>query len=1153
MIVTFVSQCEKNALKKTRRVLDAFANRIGDNVWQTAITEEGLRTVYQLLKDSASRSTAVSCHRISTRKLTKLVWIVGNKRKFNELGYVAVNRTRKNILHNEWENNWHYASSIQIIATISALLHDIGKSTVGFQNKLHNPTFIGDPYRHEWISLKLFELMIVDCDTDEQWLQRFVKIKEWLKNNDIAKQLPQVETDKTNIANLPPLAQWVAWLIVSHHRLPPAKDVFYRPSARERLKNHSLSIKKPLNKFYQKLTPIEYWVKNPKTLDEKPQKLLKQFWQTDNLVIDSPTWQKHIKRWANKALQDVNLQQLSKTAEKQQQPISDPFLLYTSRLCLMIGDHNYSCLKKDDKRRINGDKNWRAKLIANTDRKTGDIKQALDEHLLGVASFTAHFARFLPKLTTQLPTLQNHNPLAKSTGIERFQWQNHAFKLAREVQKDSEENGFFGINMASTGCGKTIGNARIMYGLADHRHGARFTIALGLRVLTLQTGLSFRKDLQLSDEQLAILVGGGATKKLFEYNQQDGEIIGIVGEKQRNEEDKIANSLFTAEESGSESIEQLIDEQLDADIDTINYDDYADLNIDTLLNDHKARQLLFAPIVTCTIDHIIQASECKRGGKYIPPILRLLSSDLILDEPDDFNQEDLPALCRLVHLAGLFGSRVLFSSATLTPDMLAGLYQAYLAGRTIYNHSQNKPKPNVVCAWFDEQNKAVKANQCSNLDEFNNAHAKFVKKRCQYLQKQSIRRRAEILPLTTVYDGDRKNIFYQQLCNDLMQGVIQLHQRYHKLDKSSQKQVSIGLVRIANINNIIPIAKQFFNTDNPHNLPTDTHLHIACYHSRQLLILRNHLESRLDKILKRDEDKPQNLFNHQDIQNALQKSEAKNHIFIVLGSPVTEVGRDHDYDWAIVEPSSMRSIIQLAGRVWRHRPNKAVTNPNIMIMQYNLRYLKNKGSQPVFIYPGFETNNFKPHSYDISELITENQLARIDAQARINNNFAMDSIITNLAQLEHKVMQDTLNNSQLNYVNAYWSNTATAHKVNTHLQQLSPFRYQPKQQQDWILVPREDEDNEFDAYYAEDVYENKLSNASKHNKDVRSYHFNDNNPNVSTWLTTSLTQVLSKLQDYEDLGINGLATRYATVSLDHVDVQNNKNWQFCPFLGFERG
>ncbi len=31
MMVTFISQCQKNALKKTRRVLDAFADRIGDN------------------------------------------------------------------------------------------------------------------------------------------------------------------------------------------------------------------------------------------------------------------------------------------------------------------------------------------------------------------------------------------------------------------------------------------------------------------------------------------------------------------------------------------------------------------------------------------------------------------------------------------------------------------------------------------------------------------------------------------------------------------------------------------------------------------------------------------------------------------------------------------------------------------------------------------------------------------------------------------------------------------------------------------------------------------------------------------------------------------------------------------------------------------
>jgi len=91
MMVTFVSQCEKNALKKTRRVLDAFANRIGDNTWQTVITEDGLTTVKKMLRQTASKSTAVSCHWIRTRARSQFLWVVGNQTKFNAGGVVAVN------------------------------------------------------------------------------------------------------------------------------------------------------------------------------------------------------------------------------------------------------------------------------------------------------------------------------------------------------------------------------------------------------------------------------------------------------------------------------------------------------------------------------------------------------------------------------------------------------------------------------------------------------------------------------------------------------------------------------------------------------------------------------------------------------------------------------------------------------------------------------------------------------------------------------------------------------------------------------------------------------------------------------------------------------------------------------------------------------
>jgi len=88
MMVTFVSQCEKKSLAKTRRVLDAFASRIGSNTWQTVITNEGLQAVKTLLRSTASKNTAVSCHWLRSRSRSELVWIVGNRSKFNAQGIV---------------------------------------------------------------------------------------------------------------------------------------------------------------------------------------------------------------------------------------------------------------------------------------------------------------------------------------------------------------------------------------------------------------------------------------------------------------------------------------------------------------------------------------------------------------------------------------------------------------------------------------------------------------------------------------------------------------------------------------------------------------------------------------------------------------------------------------------------------------------------------------------------------------------------------------------------------------------------------------------------------------------------------------------------------------------------------------------------------
>lgn len=1167
MIVTFVSQCEKKSLNRTRRILDAFANRIGDNVWQTAITEDGLQTVKQLLRQSATKSTAVSCHRNKTRQLTEVVWIVGNKRKFNEVGVVPVNRTKRNILHSEWENDWSYASSIQIIATISALLHDIGKSTIGFQEKLKEGSKQGDSYRHEWISLKLFELMIEGCTNDKAWLDRLIHLDNWLEVNDIEKLTSITNQNSVNIESMPPLAQWVAWLIVTHHRLPPVDQVFYSSTAIQRMQQPQATAryKQDLQRFYSTLKPFDYWVKNPKSLlPEKDggmtQAQLKSFWQFEHLVINSSAWQKNLRRWSKKAVNDATLMQISQQAIESNKAISDPFLLHLSRLCLMVGDHNYSSLKKDDARCIKVDSSFK-NLAANTDRSASikTVKQSLEEHLLGVGAFTAHFCRALPIIASEMPTLRNHDPLAKPTGIERFKWQNQAFKMSYGLQEASREHGFFGVNMASTGAGKTIGNARIMYALADPKKGARFTIALGLRILTLQTGLSFRKDLKLKGDQLAILVGGSANKKLFElaYDNKTNDITNIIGEYVKDREPDNESETF-----GSESSEDLLDEIVDSDID---YQDYEALNLDTIIASSKARDLIFAPIVTCTVDHIIQACECKRGGKYIAPMLRLLSSDLILDEPDDFDQADLPALSRLMHLAGLFGTRVLLSSATLTPDLVTGLFEAYMEGRKLFNQSQNKPVPKVVCAWFDEQPKAMMSEQCADINDFQDKHKQFCDKRVSYLAKQPVRRQAEILPFSVPYTNDKATQFYNALAQTIVDAAVNLHDKHYEVQPNSHKktsshntQVSIGLIRVANINNITNIAMQLCKADNI-TVPDNTVINVVCYHAKQLLLLRNALENKLDKILDRS-DSTISIFDHPEIKQAITNHPAKNHIFMVLATPVAEVGRDHDYDWAIVEPSSMRSIIQLAGRVWRHRPEKIASEPNILLLQYNIRYFKHpNGQQPIFTHPGFETTLFKPPSYDLNDLMTQEQLGHVDARSRISTS--QNKTIETLSDLEHRVMRHLLNSPKLNYVNAYWDSKATANRTHTYLQQISPFRAGIPQQ-DWLLIPRMINDDEntdeptpgFDAYYAEDVFEKGLSKSSTHNKTIQPLAFTFEHAQIKPWLTISLHDVLQDLQQLQpEKSLRSLAITYSSVSLDSMRSSNSSGWMFHEFFGFARG
>jgi CRISPR-associated endonuclease/helicase Cas3 len=182
-------------------------------------------------------------------------------------------------------------------------------------------------------------------------------------------------------------------------------------------------------------------------------------------------------------------------------------------------------------------------------------------------------------------------------------------------------------------------------------------------------------------------------------------------------------------------------------------------------------------------------------------MLRLMSGDLMLDEPDDFDIADLPALTRLVHWAGLLGARVLLSSATLPPALVQGLFEAYRNGRQHYQRNRgDRPgtaerMPDVCCAWIDEF--SADAADCADAVAFASAHQAFAAKRVARLAKAQVRRRCALLALDLA--GLNRKQCYPRFAELTAQAALTLHKLHHSIDPVSAKRVSFGLVRMANL------------------------------------------------------------------------------------------------------------------------------------------------------------------------------------------------------------------------------------------------------------------------------------------------------------------------------------------------------------------
>lgn len=524
--------------------------------------------------------------------------------------------------------------------------------------------------------------------------------------------------------------------------------------------------------------------------------------------------------------------------------------------------------------------------------------QPLDVHLINVGRGAPEC---VDDLFTARPLLSREiDGISGQSLPEKFKWQ---IEAERKLAGLDHGQGLIIFLMAGTGSGKTIGAARMLKAVSPN--GLRMSVALGLRTLTLQTADSYIHDLGLDESELAMLMGCEVEKAIHQAQQ---------------------NGANNGTHHG-----------LDVDSDHVIYRGKSRSGLQDKLKIFKD-----TPVVVSTIDSIIDAAVGARNTGLLS-VTRLANSDLIIDEVDSYSESDMVSIAKIVYLVGFFGRKPIISSATTTPEIAEILTQAYVKG---YRAGAAYRGGNTVVnvAWVSEQYQANQLCENVQLEHFMDAHAVFARNMVSKLAQGAVKRKASTIPISSHSDVVEAYGAIERAC-------ISLHGDHHEVDLVTGKRVSFGLVRLSTVES----CKNFALYLSQSRYGDNCHIKLCCYHSQQMVGFQHCYENFYNRILSR---KPVNgapaLFSHTEVRDIIDETNKDNVILIMVSSPIEEVGRDHDFDWGIVEPTSMRAIIQTAGRIRRHREGEA-SKKNLVLLDRTFRSFH--ASERFFAYPGPETPN----------------------------------------------------------------------------------------------------------------------------------------------------------------------------------------------------
>ncbi|WP_031407438.1 HD domain-containing protein [Thiomonas sp. FB-Cd] len=898
MHCVFISNCEQRALPRTRALVDRYAQRIGDRAWATRMTDAGLEELRLALRRRATRQTSIACYRSDATLGLRLLWIVGNKSAYDSNGWFAASTQHRK---KGFPMPFRHAC---LVAELAGYAHDFGKASQRFQSKLAESTQGGaaqaDVIRHEWLSAWLLSTIL---KRDDGAMTPSALAQAW------------GEMARKENANDGPANPWQ----------PPVPELLMNAmdAALWGVCTHHGAMGGALENPHGLTGDAHIRTRQSEHID------LSTRWK--HLVLAQPDFangpSQDARRWVDllSRMDRVRgrLQDIDRT------PAYWEGVMLVARAALIFADHKVSS------RTFDGDREAGI-LYANTkatpveapkiglrgarkpkkDKKEPPrfLDQPLSWHLTEVGSHAAANVRMF--IGEDLPTVDRDLVQSvldsRAEPGSRFAWQDLAMDHVAALQ-----GGKLVFNVASTGAGKTLANLKMA--LAMRPQGARLAVAFNLRSLTTQTFAAFGK----------FLVNEPTSRRDFACLLGDRGAVGMD---------------FSREDEDDVDHEDRIDLEGAQNLDV---PDWLSRIATHTSGDDKLAKLIASPVLVSTMDWIVASGEPGQQDRHAKALIRVTSSDLILDEVDSYDVRATVAVMRVVQAAASFGRNVIVSSATLSPNLARGIALAYASGRRVHDALFGASPWHLVLTSDQFEPTSI---PCPHVDDADRFYRTTMQAMARGLcaSPGSITKRYRLAGVNTRDD----------FTPTILREALALHDTHAFTPPGLACRLSIGLVRVANVGPCMDIAEA---------LRADGRFVVTAYHARDVAQRRAIKERWLDTILSRGDDQWVDAL----IQACPWIQSAEGDVrLVVVATPVEEVGRDHDFDWAIIEPSSMHSIIQTAGRVNRHRRLPIQEGmANVVLLSRNLRSFD--GKDVAFTHPGLEVIDDRAGSSHASHDLTD--------------------------------------------------------------------------------------------------------------------------------------------------------------------------------------